>query len=158
MTCALCIATWSLNTHQIWSQSAKPFLSYSVAANFYIPSLCTCHVRQCLPRWIGVGSMRSIRGVATHQRRPFVDRTRGCRGCVDPWLSKASRVRVVSCRAGHTQICSLFTKEPRSALRAPLIITVAYNSAFSRDAFLQCLIKEGFVVLCLKIHRTGGDW
>ena len=33
MTCAICIATWSLTTHQIWSLSAEPFLSYSLAAN-----------------------------------------------------------------------------------------------------------------------------
>ena len=33
-TCVICVAPWSLNTHQIWSQSAEPFLSYSLAANF----------------------------------------------------------------------------------------------------------------------------
>ena len=34
ITCALCTATWSLNTHQIWSQSVEHFLSYSPAGNF----------------------------------------------------------------------------------------------------------------------------
>ena len=31
---AICIATWSLNTHQIWSQSAQSFQSYNLTANF----------------------------------------------------------------------------------------------------------------------------
>ena len=34
MACVLCIATWSLNAHQIWSLSAEAFLSYSLAAIF----------------------------------------------------------------------------------------------------------------------------
>ena len=34
MTCVIHIATWCLNTHQIWSQLAEPFLSYSLAAKF----------------------------------------------------------------------------------------------------------------------------
>ena len=34
MTCVICIATWAANTHQIWSQPAEQFLSYSLAANF----------------------------------------------------------------------------------------------------------------------------
>ena len=34
ITYVICIAAWSLNTHQIWSLSAKPFLSYSSAINF----------------------------------------------------------------------------------------------------------------------------
>ena len=34
MTCITCIAAWSLNTYHIWSLSAEPFLSYSLAANF----------------------------------------------------------------------------------------------------------------------------
>ena len=37
ITCVICIAAWSLNTHRIWSLSAKPFLSYSLAANFDTP-------------------------------------------------------------------------------------------------------------------------
>ena len=34
MTRAICINAWSLTTHQIWLQSAKPFLSYSLATHF----------------------------------------------------------------------------------------------------------------------------
>ena len=34
MPCALCAASWSLSTHQIWPQLAEPFLSYSLSANF----------------------------------------------------------------------------------------------------------------------------
>ena len=92
-----CIASWSLNTHQIWSQSAFSFLIYSLMAKFYTPSLCTCHVPQWLPRWMGVGSIHGRRDVATHQRRPFVNQTRGCR---DISSSKASWGRVGSCRVG----------------------------------------------------------
>ena len=40
------IPTCRLKTHHILSLSAYPFLSYSLAANFYTPSLCTCHVQQ----------------------------------------------------------------------------------------------------------------
>ena len=88
---------WSLNIHQILSLSAYPFPSYSLAANFYSPSLCTCHMPQWLPRWTGVGSIHGRRDAATHQRRPFVNQTRGCRD-ISP--SKASRGRVVSCCVG----------------------------------------------------------
>ena len=95
MTCVLCIAASSLNTHQILSLSAYPFLSYSLAANFYTHLLPTCQVPQWLPRSMGVGSIHCRRDVATHQRRPFVDRTRSCR---DISSSKASRGRIVSCR------------------------------------------------------------
>ena len=34
MTCRICVATWGLNTNQIWWQSAQPFLSYSLAGDF----------------------------------------------------------------------------------------------------------------------------
>ena len=37
MIYAVCISSWSLNnTHQIWSQSAEPFSSYALAANFNV--------------------------------------------------------------------------------------------------------------------------
>ena len=32
--CVICTAAWSLDTHQIWSLCAEPFLIYSLAANF----------------------------------------------------------------------------------------------------------------------------
>ena len=99
MTCVICIAAWSLNTHQIWSLSAYPFLSYSLAANFYTPSLCTCHVPQWLPRWMGVGSIHGRRDVATHQRRSFVNRTRGCRDISSPKVPWRIGCHGVSCRA-----------------------------------------------------------
>ena len=121
MTCVICIAAWSLNTQQIWSQSAYPFLSYSLAANFYTPSLCTCHVPQWLPIWMGVGSIHCRRDVATHQGRPFINRTCGRR---DISSSRVSRGRVVSCPAVPGRSYSDFFTKPRrtrSALRAPLV-------------------------------------
>ena len=37
VTCLICIAAWSIKTRQIWSQSAEPFLSYSLAVKFDTP-------------------------------------------------------------------------------------------------------------------------
>ena len=34
MTYLICIAAWSLNIYQIWTQSAELFLRYSLATNF----------------------------------------------------------------------------------------------------------------------------
>ena len=125
MTCVICIAALSLNTHQIWSLLAYPLLIYSLAAsNFYTPSLCTYHVPQWLSRWMGVGSFCSRRGVAAHQTRPFVNRTRGRRAMSS---SKASRGRGVTCRAVPCRAvpCRSFSSKPRgtrSALRAPLVM------------------------------------
>ena len=112
VTCIICIAAWSLNTHQTWSQSAKPFLSFSSVANFD-----TLYVARAtwLPKWMGVGSIQGRSDAATHQRRPFVNRTHGCRNISS---SKASWDRVA-----HTQFCPLITKELRSVPRAPLVIT-----------------------------------
>ena len=79
MTCVICIAAWSLNTHQMLLPSAHLFPSYRLAANFDALSLCTCHVPQWLPRWMGVGSIHDRKNVATRKRKPLVKRTRGCR-------------------------------------------------------------------------------
>ena len=38
MACVTCIAAWSLIKHQIWSLSAEPFLSYSIAAKLDTPN------------------------------------------------------------------------------------------------------------------------
>ena len=73
MTCVICIVAWSLNTHQILSPSAHPFLSYGLAANFNTPSLCTCHVPRWLPRWMGVSSIHDRKNVATHERKLLFD-------------------------------------------------------------------------------------
>ena len=44
-----------------------------LAANFYTPSLGTCHVSQWLPRWMGVGSIHGSKNVATYERKLFVN-------------------------------------------------------------------------------------
>ena len=77
MNCVICIVAWSLNTHQILSPSAHPFLSYSLAATFDTHPLCKCRVPHWLPRWMDAGSIHRRRNVATHERKPFVKQTCG---------------------------------------------------------------------------------
>ena len=94
---------------------------------------------QCQLRWMVVGSIHGRRDVATHQRRPFVNQT------PELLLQGYKLVKsvtgsgcVVPCRAAHAQICPLFTKELRSAPRAPVIINShmviigAINSGFEQ--------------------------
>ena len=119
MTSVICIVAWSLNTHKILSLSACPFLSYSLAANFYTPSLCSCHVPQWLPRRMGVGSIHGKKDVATHQRRLFQSNL---------WLQRYKLVKSVtaSCRVGPGRSYLDFSTKPRrirSALRPPLVIS-----------------------------------
>ena len=78
VTCVICVAARSPNAHQILSPSAHPFLSYSLAANFDNPSLCTCHVPQWLFRWMGVDCIHGRKNVSTPERKPFVKRICGC--------------------------------------------------------------------------------
>ena len=65
-------------TYQIWARSAKPFPSYSTVKFHNIPSLCTCHVLHSTPRSVKVWSTHGRRNVATHERKPSVNRTCGC--------------------------------------------------------------------------------
>ena len=113
------------NMHRDLASKHKPNL---VTIGISIPELklssqflhpLTLHVPQWLPRWMGVGSIHGRRDVATHQRRPFVNRTRGCR---DISSSKASRSRVGPCRAvsGRSYL-DFFTKprkNPHRSLRS----------------------------------------
>ena len=105
MAYVICIPTWSLSTHQILSLSAYPFLSYSLVANSYSPHFAraTCYTGYPYG-WVLVSF--TVRDAAIHQGRPFVNRTRSCRD-----ISKSV---TGSCRAAHTQICPLFTKELQS--------------------------------------------
>ena len=72
---------------------------------------------------MGVGSIHGRRDVATHQRRPFVNRTRGCK---DISSSKASRGRVVSGRS-YSFLSIMYE---RASLRASLS---ARNYMFARQ-------------------------
>ena len=80
-----------------------------------------------LPRWICVGSIHGRRDVATHQRRLFVNRTRGCR---DISSSKVSRGRVVSSRAAHIQLFSVIYE--RTSL--PASLSAHNNSCCARNS------------------------
>ena len=110
----------STHTHEILSVSAYPFLCQSLVANFYTPSLCTCHVLQWLPRWMGVGSIHGRGDVATHRRRPFVIRTRA-------WLPRYKLVKSVtgSCRVvsarSYSDMSAIYE---RNSLRALLVISI----------------------------------
>ena len=109
----------SKRTHQILRLSAYPFLSYSLPANFYTPSVCRCHVPHCLSTLIDdVGSIHGRGDVA------FPSKKTACQN--DPLLQKCKLVKSAtgSCRAGPLilKICPLFTKELRSALHTPLVI------------------------------------
>ena len=115
MTNGICIATWILTTHQIWWQSAQPFLSYSLAGKFDTlhAARATCRADpQMSPIWLQSfflnGSTRQWKSRGA-QRYSFGDIS----------FSKALPGRP----AAHTQIWSLFKKELRSALRDPLVIT-----------------------------------
>ena len=76
-----------------------------------IPSLCTPHVLQWSPRWVDIGTIHGRRNVATHHRKPLVNRTRGCR---DISSSKASPWRP----AGRSYSdFSTISRRTRSAFR-----------------------------------------
>ena len=84
-----------------------PFPSYALDT-FRDTLRRTCHVRRSLSGRVKVIWIHGRRNVASHQRRPHVKRTCGCR---DISSSKASRGRVGWCWAAHTQIFLLNHRE-----------------------------------------------
>ena len=120
MTCVIFIAAWSLNTHQISSVSAYPFLSYSLRPIFTPPHFAnvTCH-SGCPSQMDGCWFHSRWKGCSYPSKKTVYQS--------DPWLqrlssSKESRDRVVSGRAGPL-ILRFFTKprRTRSALHTPLV-------------------------------------
>ena len=83
-----------LATYQIWAQSAEPFWSFSTVKFHDMPSLCTCHALHSTPIWVGIGSTRGRKNVATQERKPFVKRTCGCWAIslVKAWPRPAGRL------------------------------------------------------------------
>ena len=60
LTCLKVIASWSLSTHQIWTQSGQPSWSYRWRGCLRHPLLGTCHVPWQAPAGIGVGQIRNL--------------------------------------------------------------------------------------------------
>ena len=58
MICVIYIDTWSLNTLQIWSLLAEPFLSYNLAANFDNP-----HEKTVIFAKNGLSHRRTVKAV-----------------------------------------------------------------------------------------------
>ena len=67
--------------------TSKSLPRYSQGNIFNTPSLCTCYVLSAtVATWMATGHILGRRGEAIHQRRPLVNRSRGCR---DIRLSRA---------------------------------------------------------------------
>ena len=113
MACVTCIAAWSLITHQMWSLSAEPFLSYSLAAKFDTPhpARATCQ------------------GDPPNEPSPIVNNLNGPTSLWGPHVDlyfctyKLFKSVATPGRSLILATCPLFEKELRFALRAPLVIT-----------------------------------
>ena len=86
----------------LFPRQAGPLLRTKSWLRACTPSLCRCHVRQWLPRWMVVGYNHGRMVAATHQRRQLINRTRGCRDRCKLIKSLTGSCRVVSGRAAHT--------------------------------------------------------
>ena len=83
----------------------------------------------------------------------------------DPWWQRYKLVKCVTgsgrvepCRAAHTQFCQLFTKEIRSALRAPLVITSLIHTIIAKEIYSASLLgndrRSRQKSLVTQIHST----
>ena len=147
LTCVEVIASWSLSTHQIWAQSGQGSWSYRWRGCLRHPILGACHVPWQAPTGIGVGIIRNLLNGDIEQRRPLVNRSTCSRDISFP---KASRGRVGSGRAAHTQISPLNHRRTRSALRAPLVIIRFLNMPKILDLMVNCQERYFFKFWWLK--------
>ena len=136
MACTICIATWSLNTHQIWPLSGEPFLIYSPAANFDTFTRHALHAR-VPPKWAKSGCKQLWLNSHTTLWRPRVNRTLSF---FDIRFSETSPLPAGKPSA-HAQISPLFKKELRSVLRAPLVTN--FTSRFLYLRLYACALAEG---------------
>ena len=75
LTCVEVIASWSLSTHKIWTQSGQRSWSYRWRWCLRHPLLGTCHVPRQAPAGIGVGQIWNLLNGDIEQRRPLVNRS-----------------------------------------------------------------------------------
>ena len=152
MTCVICIAAWSLNTHQIWSQSAEPFLSYSSAANFDTlhAARATCHSGYP-DGWV------LIPFTAEGMQLPIKKDRLSIRPVVaEIYLVKSvTWGRAVSSWALHTQFCPLFTKELRSTTRAARNTDFMYVYYIEPAPYITGILYIDFPEICTSnVHHA----
>ena len=79
LTCVKVIASWSLSTHQIWTQSGQPSWSYRWRGCLWHPLQGTCHVPWQAPAGIGTGQIHDWLDGDIVLKWPFVSWSSGSR-------------------------------------------------------------------------------